>query len=136
MKKIYKCSKGGWNGDEKREEMFESSAYYLIAYDQDKPVGFCHFRFDMDYGSQVVYCYELQVEAQKRKHGLGNFLMQILEDFCEKLKLEKVILTCYKHNTVGQRFFREKMHYEIDETDPNEDMITDPDYVILSKCFE
>ena len=51
----YNRSKSGWNENEKREEMFEEKAYYMIAYDQSKPVGFCHFRFDMDYGSEVVY---------------------------------------------------------------------------------
>jgi len=55
--KRYNRSKSGWNEAEKREEMFEEKAYYMVAYDQSKPVGFCHFRFDMDYGSEVVYWY-------------------------------------------------------------------------------
>ena len=56
-KKSYSLSKSGWNEKEKREEMFEEKAYYMIAYENEnnKPVGFCHFRFDMDYGSEVVY---------------------------------------------------------------------------------
>ena len=28
-----------------------------------------------------------------------------------RLNLEKVILTCSKHNPIGQRFFKEKMRY-------------------------
>ena len=51
-------SKSGWNERKKREEMFEEAAYYIIAYDSSdpmKPVGFCHFRFDMDYEFEVVY---------------------------------------------------------------------------------
>lgn len=31
--------------------------------------------------------------------------------FCYRLNLEKVILTCSKHNPIGQRFFKEKMRY-------------------------
>ncbi len=36
--------------------MFDSRAYYLLAYDcANKLVGFSHFRFDMDFDDEVVY---------------------------------------------------------------------------------
>ena len=37
--------------------MFDSTAYYAIAFNQDtsQPVGFCHFRFDNDYDNEVIY---------------------------------------------------------------------------------
>lgn len=39
--------------------MTDASARYLIAYNTEgKPLGYSHFRFDMDYGSPVLYWYE------------------------------------------------------------------------------
>lgn len=47
--------------------------------------------------------------------------------------MEKVLLTTFKHNSHGQRFFKQTMGYEIDETDLNEDNNQALDYEILSK---
>lgn len=137
MKSIYEKSKSGYDEKEKREEMFDCpSAYYLIAYEDKsgKPIAYSHFRFDMDYDSEILYCYELHVESEMRKLGIGKYLMQILEELCECLELEKVMLTCSKYNTNGLRFFKETLGYERDETDLNDE---DPsvDYEILSKTF-
>jgi len=38
--------------------MTEDAAWYLIAYnEEEKPVAFSHFRFDMDYDIPVLYWY-------------------------------------------------------------------------------
>lgn len=47
--------------------------------------------------------------------------------------MEKVMLTTFKHNPHGQRFFKQTIGYEIDETDMNDDPDQDLDYEILSK---
>ena len=51
----YRQSSWGWNAKEKKEEMTEKEARFLIAFIDDKPVAFSHFRFDMDYGYEVTY---------------------------------------------------------------------------------
>ena len=53
----YEASAWGWNEKEKLSEMTEDSAFYLIASskDENKPLAFSHFRFDMDYGHPVLY---------------------------------------------------------------------------------
>jgi len=151
MLDIYMKSQSGWNETEKRDEMFNLDSYYLIAYKKDEedgkaesadststctrtPVGYCHFQFDMDYESEVVYCYELQVEREVKQAGLGTHMMTCLERLCKCYKFEKVILTCSKHNPRGLSFYKEKLNYERDETDLNDE---DPtvDYEILSKDF-
>lgn len=50
-------SNQGWHESEKVEEMTEDAAWYLVAVDKttDKPMAFSHFRFDMDYGDEVLY---------------------------------------------------------------------------------
>jgi hypothetical protein len=57
MRTIYEQSKEGWNEAEKRIELFDVNSYYLIATNTDtnKPIGYCHFRFDMDYEREVIY---------------------------------------------------------------------------------
>ena len=51
------CRYGGdWKDKEKRGELLEDRAQYLIAKTSTgEPVGFCHFRFDMDYDLAVIY---------------------------------------------------------------------------------
>lgn len=134
MRRIYEASKEGYNEEEKRVELFDMRSYYLIATEVNgnRPIGYCHFRFDMDNDSEVIYCYELQIESDIRKAGLGQYMMRFLETLCKHLKIEKVVLTCSKLNTIGQNFFRNKMNYINDDTDPYAE---DVDYQILSKTF-
>ena len=59
--------------------MFEESAWYLIAKIEEKPVAFSHFRYDMDYDDEVLYVYEIQLEEEYRRRGIGKFMMQVCE---------------------------------------------------------
>jgi hypothetical protein len=52
----YEESEWGWKDKDKREEMTEDKALYLIARDStSKPVAFTHFRFDMEFDEEVLY---------------------------------------------------------------------------------
>jgi len=134
MQPAYEESNQGWQGREKRTEMMEEEACYLIARDasSNKPVAFSHFRFDMDYGDEVLYCYELQLESQYRGKGLGRFMMQVLELMAFSNHMLKVVLTVFKHNKDGMAFFK-SCKYELDETSPEDDEDEEFDYEILSK---
>ena len=59
MRKIYEASQEGWNEEEKRIELFDVQSYYLIATDvnNNKPIGYCHYRYDMDDECEVIYWY-------------------------------------------------------------------------------
>ncbi|XP_053631972.1 N-alpha-acetyltransferase 40 isoform X1 [Cherax quadricarinatus] len=134
MQPMYEKSTQGWHENEKREEMTEDAAWYLIAVDTvtEKPVAFSHFRFDMDYGHEVLYCYELHLEVECRNKGLGKFMMQVLELMAFSNQMHKVVLTVFKHNPDGMAFFT-KCRYEIDETSPEDTYEETFDYNILSK---
>lgn len=46
----------GWKDREKREEMTEDKALYLIVRNaEQEPVAFVHFRFDMEFDEEVLY---------------------------------------------------------------------------------
>merc|ERR1712079_837702 len=101
--------------------------------DTNKPVAFSHFRFDMDYDDDVLYCYEIQLEECVRRKGLGKFMMKVLELMMMKNGLLKIMLTVLKHNEVASKFFKDVLKYEIDETCPYDSVYEQFDYEILSR---
>ncbi|KAG7497409.1 N-alpha-acetyltransferase 40 [Solea senegalensis] len=120
MQTLYEQSEWGWKEREKREEMNDERAWYLLARDGDSaPVAFSHFRFDVECGEEVLYCYEVQLESRVRRKGLGKFLIQILQLIANSTQMKKVMLTVFKHNHGAYQFFRDALQFEIDETSPS-----------------
>lgn len=120
MRTMYEQSEWGWKDREKREELKDERAWYLLATDADStPVAFSHFRFDMECGDEVLYCYEIQLEKRVRRKGLGKFLIQILQLIANSTQMKKVMLTVFKYNHGAYQLFREALQFEIDETSPS-----------------
>jgi len=88
----------------------------------------------------LVYCYELQVVEKFARHGLGTKLMQYLWDIGQKKGMEKVMLTVFKSNQAGVKFY-EKNGYTLDPSSPgycspSDEWVDDDDeedYQIMSK---
>jgi GNAT superfamily N-acetyltransferase len=116
MKGYYEGS-WGWSDKNKRRELFEEHSRYLIACIENRPIGFVHIRFEMEHSAVILYVYELQIEDEFQKKGLGRFLMQAAEFIALKRKMEGVLLTVFKAN-VGARQFYHKMKYQIHSTSP------------------
>lgn len=146
MQRLYEEADWGWTDKEKKEEMTEDAAWHIVARDlahDNKPVACVHFRFDMDEGDAVLYCYEIQLVKEVRRKGLGNFLMKTLELLAFQNNMEKVMLTIFKENHEGNKFFKNKLGYKIDETNPDglitlvEAMFDDEGYTyeIISKIM-
>uniref|UniRef100_H2YUK3 N-alpha-acetyltransferase 40 n=1 Tax=Ciona savignyi TaxID=51511 RepID=H2YUK3_CIOSA len=127
MEELYSSS-WGWNDKEKLKELSDDRMWFLLATNQSKPVAFCSFRFDLDFGEPVVYCYEIQLEKEMQRKGLGRFIMQILQLLAVKNNMNKVVSTVLRCNESSKNFFMEKLKYEVDASSP-EDAV----YVILSK---
>ncbi|XP_049992840.1 N-alpha-acetyltransferase 40 isoform X1 [Alexandromys fortis] len=120
MQTMYEQSEWGWKDREKREEMTDDRAWYLIAWENNSiPVAFSHFRFDVECGDEVLYCYEVQLESKVRRKGLGKFLIQILQLMANSTQMKKVMLTVFKHNHGAYQFFREALQFEIDDSSPS-----------------
>jgi hypothetical protein len=54
----YQKAACGWNHRKKYSEIFDSTAYFLIASDfndDNKLYGYANFRFDMDFDDEVLY---------------------------------------------------------------------------------
>eukprot|EP00080_Pristionchus_pacificus_P009958 PDM69978.1 Acetyltransferase [Pristionchus pacificus] len=93
-------------------------------------VAYCHYRIDMDHDYAVIYCYEIQVETEYQRKGLGSIIMNVLEKLAVKLGMDKMMATVFKYNIRSLNFFR-KIGFEEDETSPMEE--AERDYLILSK---
>ncbi|KAJ1529552.1 hypothetical protein ONE63_006324 [Megalurothrips usitatus] len=133
VREMYEKCDWGWNGKMKQEEMTDDDARYLIARSSEgKRLGFSHFRFDMDFDDEVMYCYELQIEEHARRKGLGCFMLSILEALATHYNMKKTMLTVFKHNHPGKTFFK-KNGYKIDETSPEDSDEEVFCYEILSK---
>jgi len=118
--KYEQCS-WGWNEAKKAEELNDEAARYLIAKSTNDGayLGFSHFRFDLDEGIEVLYCYELQLDNHVQRKGMGKFMMQILELVAFKNNMKKVVLTVLKNNN-NSKFFK-AIGYELDESSPIDD---------------
>jgi len=92
MREQYEESPSGWNEADKYAEMFGPSARHLVLSSGKLGdlVAFCHFRFDMDYGEDVLYCYEIQIHKNWRRKGLGRYIVTVLEKLMHIFSLSKV----------------------------------------------
>jgi GNAT superfamily N-acetyltransferase len=97
MQSYYETS-WGWSEKNKRQELFEEHSQYLIAIADGPPIGFIHIRFEFESQSVLLYVYELQIEDDFQRKGLGRFLMQAAELIALKRKMERVLLTVFKAN--------------------------------------
>uniref|UniRef100_A0A8B9EKK1 N-alpha-acetyltransferase 40, NatD catalytic subunit n=1 Tax=Anser cygnoides TaxID=8845 RepID=A0A8B9EKK1_ANSCY len=70
MQTLYEQSEWGWKEREKREELADDRAWYLIARDAAAgPVAFSHFRFDVECGDEVLYWWVEKSGAERAQNG-------------------------------------------------------------------
>jgi len=133
MVQLYHMSQDGYNERAKRAELRASTSRYLVVHTNDEnasPIAFCHYRFDIDHASSVVYCYELQVSPTYQSKGIGSLLIEILEKIAIESGMDKVMATVFAFNEKSLAFFH-KAGFVADETCPNAEQGLD--YLILSK---
>lgn len=140
MKPLYEtCYQGKdpdlcWNEVRKRDELKDERAWFLISRTEGgAPVAFSHFRYDMDYDDEVVYCYEIQVETGFRRKGLGRFMMKVLELLAIKANMLKIMSTIFKNDEPEVDFFKKGLKFETDETSPMDDVYETFQYEIVSR---
>lgn len=92
-------------------------------------VAFVHFRYDLDYGIPVLYCYEIQVAPDHQGLGIGRQLLAILRLLAERARMDKVMATVFKNNQGSLEFFK-RFGFQEDETNPEEN--EGKDFIILS----
>jgi ribosomal protein S18 acetylase RimI-like enzyme len=108
MKDIYEET-WGWDPDAKAAELYEPSARFIFAVpdaDPPYPLAFIHYRFEMNDAVTAAYIYDVHVADEAIRKGLGKLLVQAVEFISLKLKLDAVLVTVFKANQGGFRFFQ------------------------------
>jgi len=76
--------------------------------------------------------WEIQLVPRVCKHGLGRYMMQLAELVARKHGLDKLMLTVFKENVAAMQFYKQKLRYVVDESDPSVSHEA-ANYEILSK---
>ena len=79
-----------------------------------------------------MYIYELQLELEVQRKGLGSYLMRILFKVAGNLGMNKVMLTVLDDNTAALVMYR-RLGYDVDDTTPYIDPEDPHGYQIWSK---
>jgi GNAT superfamily N-acetyltransferase len=103
MRQVYDES-WTWNPSVKGFELKEPGSNYLIAI-SNEPIGFVHFRFEEQKNEMVLFIYDIQIEPEAQRHGLGTFLENACEFIALEKKAAKVMTMIFKVNQVGMHFF-------------------------------
>ncbi|CAI6366046.1 unnamed protein product [Macrosiphum euphorbiae] len=129
MMETYKKCPWGWNGKDKRAELFhKDSRYILVQHSSNNSIAaFVHFRFDIENLIEVLYLYEIQIDKDVRGKGLGRYLMSLLETIAFHYKMKRIVLTVLKSEEDVVKFYF-SLQYEIESYSPE-----DAFYYILSK---
>lgn len=88
---------------------------------------FVHFRFDIEESIEVLYLYEIQLEKNVRKKGLGRYLMSLMETIAFHYNMKSIVLTVLRSEVNVMKFYY-SLQYEIQSHSPDDDF-----YYILGK---
>lgn len=102
---------------------------------EGSPVAFCSFRYtlgDID-AAPILYVYELQLESAVQRAGLGRFVMSLVELLAWRAQMLRVVLTVFQSNTPALKLYRDRLHYEMDESDPSLFEVPPEKHTILCK---
>nr|CAD2174772.1 unnamed protein product [Meloidogyne enterolobii]CAD2195090.1 unnamed protein product [Meloidogyne enterolobii]CAD2200669.1 unnamed protein product [Meloidogyne enterolobii] len=156
MLELYKRSRWGFDEELKQRELTATAARFFIirarihhspscpcSSSSDtsttvRPVAYAHFRFVEDDSRPVLYCYELQVEKDYHRRGLGTFLTEIMEIIGKSTNMDVVMCTVFSYNESSIDFFR-KNGYDNDRTciygKDRSGGCLGRDYLVLSKSL-
>ena len=94
-----------------------------------------NYRFVIEEDVDVLYVYELQVDAALRGRGIGGLLLRMSEHLASRTRVRKVMLTVLKRNAAACKFYA-KWDYVPSKIDPTFMFPRDEkryDYRILEK---
>ncbi|EEP77897.1 conserved hypothetical protein [Uncinocarpus reesii 1704] len=152
----YKNSRNGWSPAKKKAEMKLPDMRYMLLLRQSNEEesqktteqsvengnlgGMLSFMTTYEDGLPVLYCYEVHLAPRLQRKGVGKQLMRVYEEIGRNIGLEKAMLTVYKSNESGVKFY-ERLGFVEDEFSPKpmklrNGHVKDFDYMILSKSLK
>lgn len=123
MEDVYEESGYGWDDDEKRDDLREDGARFIIARNNEngKPIAFVHFRFTVQgeliqqmAGETTIYVWDLHVEDEAQRKGLGSHLMMVIELIALYEKMQNVSFPVQESDELGNSFISKRKGYSKD----------------------
>ena len=123
MEDIYEDSGYGWDDDEKRDDLREEGARFIIARNNEngQPIAFVHFRFTVQgeliqkmAGETTIYVWDLHVEDEIQRKGLGSHLMMVIELIALYEKMQNVSFPVQQSDDIGNSFISKRKGYSKD----------------------
>lgn len=149
MRTMYETSSWGWNEEEKLAEFKHSRTRILIVTQGDASdppiasvnsnsipgedetiIGFMNFRFEVGANKEecALYVYELHIDVEHQRQGLGEELMRMARVLAHEFKMDKIMLTVFRFNGPASKFYN-KLKFVEDKSSPAKN---EADYMILS----
>lgn len=148
MKEMYENTSWGWNEPEKLAEWKHPRTRVVLVTEKDKSdstnfitfgnlpeddeniIGFMCFRFEAgaDKSECSLYVYELHVDIDHQRQGLGEELMRMSRTLATAFKMDKIMLTVFRSNQPALQFYN-KLNFLTDKSSPAKN---EADYMILS----
>ncbi|ATY58956.1 Acyl-N-acyltransferase [Cordyceps militaris] len=139
----YRRAAAGWHPLAKRAEMRSPGLRYVLvrrrhAASSGEIRAFASFMPTWEDEFAVVYCYEIHLQPELERTGLGGLLMGHVTAAADRIGggLDKTMLTCFVSNAHARRFY-ERLGFRVDASSPRprrlRDRLLEPDYVILSR---
>lgn len=150
MKEMYENSKWGWDEPDKLSEWKSSRTRVILVVNKDpierggpsivwnklpendeQLIGFMCFRFEVgaDKNESAFYVYELHINPEHQRQGLGKELMQMGRVIATAFKMDKIMLTVFRCNDIALKFYNDKLKFNLDKSTPAKN---EADYMILS----
>jgi ribosomal protein S18 acetylase RimI-like enzyme len=103
-------------------------------------IGFVAFRFTAELGIPHTYLHELQLWNKVQKQGLGQILMEKVQQISRQTLMQLIMLTVFAQNVTAIKFY-EKLGFAVDEASPGPcyNLMTDEcrsPYEIMSKLLD
>ena len=156
MKEVYDKDYG-WDDEDKMSELREKASRFLVVTQEfadgdfvdeklTKKVAFVNFRFtlqgecyDTMKGETCLFVYDIQVEPEYQRKGLGKHLMQVCELIGTKQRMKFLQLLIPNGNDIAVNFLSKKLKgYDCDTTglDYVDGDVDEFGFKLQSKCID
>jgi GNAT superfamily N-acetyltransferase len=81
-----------------RTQLLDPKSRFCALSVGERPVGFAHFRFELELDALRGLIMEFQIEPEFQWKGLGRFLLQAIEFIVHKRGMEHIFLTVFHIN--------------------------------------
>lgn len=143
MGEYYSNSSWGWNREQKLREWKDPKTRIVVVTEQnggiwkaqlpsneERLIAFMCFRFEFgaDKSETALYVYELHVDRDFQRKGLGEYLMEVANSLSRSFNMDKTMLTVFRANKQALQFYK-KLRFSPDKSSPESN---EQDYIILS----